>query len=696
MNFNLTTELHPAFIILCLLLGFIYAFILYRKRYRFEEAKPVFVYVMSILRFLVVSFLAFLLLTPLVKSILSFTEKPVIIIAQDNSESITAGKDSVFYKTVYKEKFDQLVSSLSEAYNVEVFSFGDKINANADFSFNNKQTDISSLFNEIYTRYSNRNVGSVIIASDGLYNKGNNPLYESYKFTAPVYTVALGDTNIHKDIILKKVNHNEITYMGNLFPIEVIVGAHYCNNQNTRIVISKDKDTLVNSPIIINDPFYSNTFSYSLKAKEEGIQRYKVNIVAVKDEISYVNNSFEFFIDVLNGKQKILILSNTPHPDISAIKEAISTNENYEVSEFTIDEFAGQLSKYNLVILHQLPSLNPKSNQIISEINKQLIPVCYVLGSQTNINSFNAANSLLKILEKRSNWNEIQALNSKQFNLFTISDETHSFVPQLPPLSSPYGSYKIAASADILFNQKIGIIDTDQPLWLFGNSTDSKIAVIAGEGIWKWKMYDYATHKNHTIFNELIDKTVQYLSLKVDKSLFRVSCKNRFNENEALVFDAELYNESYELINDEDVNIEILNADDKKFPFNFSKTTSAYRLNAGIFPPGHYRYIAKVNSNGKKIQETGEFSITALQVEQANTIANHQLLYALAHKYGGEMVYPTDIEKLADTLKKREDIKTVSYAQSKLQEIINIKWILALIILFLSIEWFLRKQQGAY
>ena len=696
MNIELTTEYNIAFSILCLLLGWVYAFILYRKQYRFEEAKPYVVYIMFAMRFFVVSFLSFLLLTPFIKSILSYTEKPVIIIAQDNSESIVANKDSLFYRTTYKEKLHELIASLNQTYNVNAFTFGDKISNNEDFIYDNKQTDISSLFNEIYIRYSNRNVGAVIIASDGLYNKGNNPLYESYKFTAPIYTIALGDTNIHKDIILKKINHNEITYLGNQFPIEVVVASHFCENENTRIIISKGNDTIVNSPIFIKDKFFLNTFSFNVKANKEGNQHYKVNVLGVKGEINYVNNSSDFFIDILNGKQKVLILSNTPHPDVSAIKTAVTANENYEVDEFTLTEFTGQLNKYNLVILHQLPSQDPKSNQIITEINKQKIPVCYVLGTETNINNFNALNPLLKISEKRSNWNEIQALNSKQFYLFTISDELRSFISQLPPLMSPYGSYKVFSSADVLFTQKIGIIETEQPLWLFSNSDDIKTAVIVGEGIWKWRMYDYVNHQNQNIFNELIDKTVQYLSLKVDKSLFKVRCKNRFNENEPIVFDAELYNESYELINDVDVNIDLINADDNKFSFSFSKTTSAYRLNAGIFPPGHYKYIAKVNRAGKQMIQSGEFSINALQVEQSNTIADHHLLFSLSNKYGGKMLYPSNMGEIAEILKKREDLKTITYYQSKLQEIINLKWILFIILILLSIEWFIRKQQGSY
>ncbi|HLC82828.1 MAG TPA: hypothetical protein VJI69_03290, partial [Bacteroidia bacterium] len=195
---------------------------------------------------------------------------------------------------------------------------------------------------------------------------------------------------------------------------------------------------------------------------------------------------------------------------------------------------------------------------------------------------------------------------------------------------------------------------------------------------------------------EFLSKTVQYLSVKVDKSFFKVLGKNNFFENEQIELEAEVYNESYELINEPEVNIVLTNSNNKKFNYTFSKTSNAYRLNAGMMPVGEYKYDAKVKVGEKIYTQRGEFSITALQVELTNTVADHQLLYSLAKKHDGELIYPNQMEQLANKLNSREDIKSVSYSEKKLRDVINLKWIFFLILALLSFEWFMRKRNGAY
>ena len=171
--------------------------------------------------------------------------------------------------------------------------------------------------------------------------------------------------------------------------------------------------------------------------------------------------------------------------------------------------------------------------------------------------------------------------------------------------------------------------------------------------------------------------------------------KNSFAENEPLTFDAEVTNDNYELINAPDLNITITNSDKKTFPFTFSKTEKAYTLNAGYFPAGNYRYKATVKAGEKVYTNEGEFSVSALQVEQNETTADHQLLYALSHKSGGELFYPNQLDALLKTLEAREDIKTVSYSHYKLEDLINLKWVFFLLMALLSVEWFIRKRSGA-
>src|ERR1035438_965870 len=101
MNFSLYIDYPIWFVAFCFLAGAGYSFLLYRKEKRFSETPKWVRRILPVLRFVTVTLLAFFLLDPLLKNITRTVEKPIIIFAQDNSESIVTGKDSTFYKTEY-------------------------------------------------------------------------------------------------------------------------------------------------------------------------------------------------------------------------------------------------------------------------------------------------------------------------------------------------------------------------------------------------------------------------------------------------------------------------------------------------------------------------------------------------------------------------------------------------------------------
>ena len=115
MESTLVFEQYPSWYIgLCVLLGIAYAIILYFKDTTFKEAtknEKIALWPISFFRALVVSAIAFLLLSPLLKTRFIDIVKPYIIIAQDNSESIKNGFETVD-STAYKQQLTQLILSL--------------------------------------------------------------------------------------------------------------------------------------------------------------------------------------------------------------------------------------------------------------------------------------------------------------------------------------------------------------------------------------------------------------------------------------------------------------------------------------------------------------------------------------------------------------------------------------------------------
>lgn len=696
MKIQLISEIPIWFAGLCLLTGAAYAFLLYYKEKTLYDIPKYLRIILFSLRFFSIFFISLLLLGILLKQWSKKVEKPLIILAQDNSSSILFNSDSLYYQGKYKDDIEGFKKSLSEKFEVKQLLFGAEVREDNNITFQDKQTDISALIREAENRFVNRNIGALLIASDGIYNQGLNPLYQPYKFKAPIYTIGLGDTIDKKDIILKKVYYNKITYLGNTFPIEILSEVNKCNGCNYQVSIKKNGQQLFNKTISVNSDNFFNTTQVQLEAKEKGLQRYTISLSRVEGEVTYNNNQQDIFIEVLDSRQKILLLTAAPHPDIAAIKSAISQNENYEIESYLVNEFNKNLKEYSLVIFYQLPDLNGAGINLIEASQKSLVPSLFITGLNVSYNLFNKLQTGININVVQGKYNEVQAIKNKNFTLFTGNESFNKVYAEFPALMAPFGNIKYSSAFTPLFFQKIGMVETEEPLVLFNVQNEPKMGVILAEGWWRWKLANYARYQNHDAFNEWIQKTVQLLSAKQDKSKFRVFAKNLYDENEAIEIEAELYNDAFELYNEPEVTLNIYDANKKRYPFSFVKTSNAYRLNAGYLPVGDYTYEAMVKIGDKILKQTGSFSIAAIVIEQLQTKANHQLLNSIAEKQNGKLYLPSQLVELKNELLQREDLLPVAYSEQKLNELINLKWIFFLIIALLSLEWFIRKRFGGY
>jgi len=702
MNLNLVTGYPLWFVLLCLILGVIYAMALYFRERKHEFPK-VMARIMALSRFLIISILSFFLLSPLLETISRSSEKPIIIIGQDNSASILYG-DSTYYHSDYLTSLEAVIDNLKQDYEVRLYTFGEVTTAVNHASpdttlilFDEKLSDLSDFFNELEIIYSNRNVGAVVFASDGIFNKGISPVYAAKGLTYPLYTIALGDTSIQRDIMLKRLSYNRIAFKGNEFPLEVHINANKCKSLSAVLSVIHNGNTIRRKTLNFNSERYSEAHLFNIEAQGTGLQRFQVIVSPLENEINTRNNFMDAYVDVLEAKQQVLILANSPHPDVSAIKQALGDNYNFEVEDQLLHNFTGTLDAYNLVILHQLPSFHPLSSRISKELDQLDVPVLYVLGLQTDLSTFNGLQTGLTLdYRERNRLNEAQAAFNESFVLFRLNETTKNALSSFPPLHTSFGQYRIIRNADILFYQRIGSVTTELPLILINKSLDRKIGIIAGDGIWKWRITNYMKTGKHTSFNEIIDKLVQYLSIQEDKRLFRVYVPQTINENENVVFDASLYNESYEPINDPEIELVITSLEGNQYKYNFNKYGEAYTLNAGGFPVGNYRFSSTVQIGTNVFNDAGGFSILPLEIERNSTVADHNLLYRLAVDNDGQMLVDIDLDRLPELIRSREDVKPVVYMQKRFTDLINLPWIFVMLILLLGLEWFLRKWGGSY
>jgi hypothetical protein len=556
---------------------------------------------------------------------------------------------------------------------------------------------------QVYDLYSNQNLGAVVLASDGIYNEGSNPVYTAAKIAAPIYTIALGDTTKKKDLAIKRTFSNKIAYLGDKFSVQLDIAATNCTGAATNMTVyhieGANSKKIKSEVVSINKADFFITKDLILDADKAGVQHFRVVLSEIAGEHTTQNNAKDIFIDVLDARQKILILANGTHPDLTAIKQAIENNKNYRVTIQTINNITVKVNDFDFVILHQLPSKTNDASSILRQLNENKKSRWFIYGTQSSPSAFNSSQSLVNVIGGGNDQtNDVQAKLNPSFSAFILDENVRKDLPNFAPLSAPFAQdIKEIGNAQVIAYQRIGKVETKFPLLAVGEENGIRTGVLVAEGLWKWRLFDFLQHQNHDITNEVVGKMMQYLSVKDDKRKFRINTsKNLFNENEPIVFDAELYNDNFELINDSDATLVITNQEGKEFPFTFNKSGKTFNLNAGQFPAGYYSYKGRSSYKGQELTFTGQFSVQPLQMEIYETTADHALLNLLSKQHGGEMVYADNLLNISEKMKNDKGLKSIIYQTNKTRSVINLKWIFWLILSIFSIEWFCRRYFGAY
>lgn len=652
------------FVLLCLLAGAAYAAGLYYMGHR-RFGKGVNA-LLAGLRFVAVTIIALLLLAPVAKRTVHERQKPRVVLEEDCSLSVQMSADSAF---TLMDLWDDLEAA------------GCQLMLNADAS-HAEQTDLGELLDRI-----SPDVMAVVLSSDGINNRGQNPTTVAERLGIPVYTVALGDTTPRRDAALRNIRHNRIAYLGNSFPVEITIGVHRLKGRTARLTIADGRGkNVAQQQIAYDDDDFSSTMTFSIPAEAKGLQKYVVSLSLVEGEVEPTNNVQTLYVDVIDGRRKVVIVGNAPHPDLAALKQAVESNPNYEAEVMLADN--GKLKVENdvsLAILHNLPSA---THQIPKELEN--LPQVFVIGCQTDLPRFNALHTGLEIVSKVKKSSEVTAVYNDRFSHFNFDVTDGEAIEQLPPLDAPFGEGKASVSLQSLLTARLGSIDTRQPLVAALAQGRQHKVFVWGEGLWKWRLADYLNNSSHEHFDRLVSQIVNFTAVTDQRERFIVETERHYSDNDNIVVGAQLYNDAYEPFNTPDATFSLM-GDSVKGDFNFSRDGDGYSLALGRLPEGLYRYTAKTQYNGETLTTEGSFAVEALHLEQANLTADHALLRSISAITGGKMYYPDQLDELRDEL---TSLKPVIYTHTRFSELLNLPWVLILIVLLLGAEWVLRKYHG--
>jgi hypothetical protein len=237
MQWILTYPIWTIFLVVILAAGLTY--ILYNNSNDKFEVNKAWIFLLALLRFSALALIGLLLLNPLMKYVKNEKVNPIILLLEDHSASIKEGmspKDLLEYQT----KVNQLQEKLSNKYTLHSYRFGLDINDTiAENNYKLQGTDIDKSLNQLAQKHIGQHIGAVILSSDGIYNQGLNPVYNTQFAGIPIYTIALGDSTSPTDAWIQRLRYNDIIYLGDELQILVDVASENLEQKDHESGIKK-------------------------------------------------------------------------------------------------------------------------------------------------------------------------------------------------------------------------------------------------------------------------------------------------------------------------------------------------------------------------------------------------------------------------------------------------------------------------
>jgi hypothetical protein len=667
--------------------------------------------ILALLRLVSVALLGFLLLEPMWRSTTETREVPVIPVLMDATSSQWIGPDSIARRQALQRLSDAVPAWMaSQGWDIDLLEFDREVRSlTMPWEPEGMRTDLGGALEAVRDRHVHRNVPGVLVVTDGRANRGMDPEYSAAKLDVPYFFIATGDTAEVSDLAIDKVRMNEVAYLGNSFPVEIVAQARGAASMPLRLTLTHGSTQLAETTWTPSGPFASKTWLVTVDANQAGPMTLRASIAPITTRDGWVgeatlnNNDRSSTLEVLESRRQIVVVAAAPHPDLAALRTAAESNKHQEVTVLWVSELTPgmELPAHDVLILHHLqPNLIPSPIIGAMEASRAL----WIVGNKDTPWNDWPGNMVGFQLNTEPLTTEAQGQVLDNFEAFPLPGSLAPSLAQWPPLACPTGTYNLSPSLQLALCQQVGPVATTWPLWAVRDGENQRVAVTLGEGLWRWRMREAVTHEGRAeMFDELVNRTIQYLSSRDDVKRLRVEAPERVDEDIRCVLRAEVYDASLSPTLDVEVFLALTREGIEPTEHRFVATDRDHRLDLGRLLPGVYTWMASCRQNGEDLVDKGQFVVDAVQVEASLVPANHSLLRRMARQSQGEFLGTLRSSEDVDALASRWSTVVASMSAQDVVHTTNERlplhhqtWLLVLLVLTLTAEWTLRRAGGGF
>lgn len=657
---------------------------------------------------------------PLLSLVTRSVDPPVVAVLIDNSQSMTikdrtGPRDHALKTAVHSPVWDRVKAEGTLDY----FLFDGKARRvtsvqDDSLSLGGQATDIAGALKFLKQASLTSNLQAIVLMTDGNSTVGMNPLYEAKDLGIPVFTIGIGDTSDQKDILIRKVLANEITYAGSKVPVHVIVHSAGFGGERIQVSLRQEGVVLDQKSLVLESGIQDYLVPLSFVSDKEGIQRVDADISELAGELTTHNNRSSFIVKVLKSKLHITLIAGAPNQDVACLKDILEHDTKVNLTSFIEREdgifYEGNLTQKELtetdcLLLAGFPTRQTNSQVVQTIMNAVNAgkPILTLFSRTMDYEKLYAFNSVLPFQIENVNSNELQIFADipqaqRNNSIIQIGNAAQAFQlwSKLPPIFQLQGTYRGKVESDIIATTRFQSVVTNNPLIVSRNVNKRKSLSILGYGIWRWNMLSSPGTGTDNVLGIFLNNAFRWLTTQEDSRRIVVQpTKHSFTTQDPVEFTAQIYDDKYQPLEDVQVDVYTQRGNTTNQLILNSLGSGQYQGAYDQLPAGEYKFSATVKLNGVIIgTDQGVFSVGGVNAEYIDTKMNKSLLQQIAIQTDGRYYESYNIEALPQDITASPHFKQRELQKSTDIELWNSRWILALVILIFSIEWFLRKRSG--
>jgi hypothetical protein len=673
--------------------------------------------VLIALRSSALAVLLFLLFEPVLNLQRSEELSPRVAVLLDNSKSLTvedagvarAAKMKDFVSSAAFQDVEGSGEKSSWLFGGKAFPMQEV--TEDSLSFNGVETDIGRALQQVYDAETQQNLRAVVLVTDGVFTAGKNPLYAAQALGVPVHVVAVGDSTEKKDILVGRVLANNIAYLESTLPVDITVRSAGFESGRTRVTLS-DGGRQIGSEVLELRPGtneYALSFTYT--PAQEGVRKLTVRVDPLPGELTTRNNTRAFFVKVLKSRMNVVIVAAAPSPDVSLLQRELQKDKNISTTLFVQRGGSGwydaapsakSFLDADVVALAGFPASRNDAGVLrllADAMEKKAVPLMILPSRTTDYATLKIGlDSYLpfELLQWRPNETEVFFERSEAARLDPIvatgiAPESWS---KLPPLFKTESSFRPRAGAELLGTMKLNNISFNEPLLLTRKLGRSKVLAWTAYGLWRWELaYDV---QNGEVPGRLLSNAVRWLTTREDDKQVRITpAKEFFDSGEDVEIFAQVYNASYEPVDNAAVNVTVTREGETREMVLSPLGAGRYSGLLDVTEEGDYSFSGKAELDGQTLgTDKGRFAVGELNIEFQDTRMNNVLLRQIASATGGRYFTIDDAGDLPAAVSGTESFSPTDRLIKSDIQLWNLVWLLALAVLLFAIEWYLRKQAG--